>query len=253
VQRRDEVGFWLRLAVVVLKPLLLTLTRRSWRGAERIPSNGGVIVCVNHVSHVDPLTFAHFVWEAGRSPRFLAKEELFRVPFVGRVLRGARQIPVHRESGAASFAYAAAVTAARRGECVCIYPEGTLTRDPDLWPMAGRTGAARVALATGVPVVPVAQWGPEQILAPYTRRLRLLPRRRVQVVAGPPVDLAEFAGGPEPSADDLSRATERIMTAITELLGGLRDGTPPAERFDPRSAGLPTTGNPRRSRREETA
>jgi 1-acyl-sn-glycerol-3-phosphate acyltransferase len=251
VQRHDEVGPWLRFAVIVLKPLLTVLTSRRWSGSEHVPSTGGVVLCVNHISHVDPLTFAHFVWDSGRSPRFLAKESLFRVPFVRRVLRGARQIPVYRDSTDAARSLSAAVAAVRAGECVCIYPEGTLTRDPELWPMAGRTGAARVALTTGAPVIPIAQWGAQDMLPPYSRRLRLRPRHPVQVVAGPPVDLRGFAGR-EPTAADLHDATECIMAAVTGLLAQVREGTPPAHRYDPRLAGVPTTGDPRRTRRKES-
>jgi 1-acyl-sn-glycerol-3-phosphate acyltransferase len=167
------------------------------------------------------------------------------------VLRGARQIPVYRETPDATASFSAAVEAVRRGECVCVYPEGTLTRDPDLWPMAGKTGAARVALATGAPVVPVAQWGAQEILPPYTKRLRVLPPRRVAVIAGPPVDLSDLSSR-EVGADDLHEATERIMAAITEQLTHIRDGgRPPRERFDPKQTGLPVTGDPRRPRRGE--
>jgi 1-acyl-sn-glycerol-3-phosphate acyltransferase len=223
----------------------MVLTRRDWRGAEHLP-DGGAVVVVNHVSHVDPLTFAHFLYESGRLPRFLGKDAVFNVPFVGMVLRGAEQIPVYRESGDASLAYAAAVDAVRRGELVAIYPEATLTRDPGLWPMVGKTGAARVALETGAPVVPVAQWGPQEILPPYSKRPRLLPRRTVHVWAGPPVDLSDVEGRPV-DAELLHEVTERIMAAITTLLEDIRAERAPAVRFDPREAGLPRTGRPDRT------
>ena len=74
-----------------------------------------------------------------------------------------------------------------------IYPEGTTTREPDLWPMRGKTGAARLALATGAPVIPVAMWGPEQLFDPRTSKLRLRPRTPVTVVAGPPSTCAAWA------------------------------------------------------------
>jgi 1-acyl-sn-glycerol-3-phosphate acyltransferase len=242
---RRRIGFWYRLAVVVLRRPLLLLTRRDWSGAEHL-GTGGIIVVTNHVSHADPLTFAHFLYDNGRLPRFLAKAGLFRVFFVRSVLRGAQQIPVYRESTDAQQAYSAAVDAVRRGECVAIYPEATLTRDPGLWPMTGKTGAARIALATGAPVVPVAQWGPQDILAPYGKRPRLLPRHTVHVKAGPPVDLSEFIGRPV-DAELLLRVTEKIMAAITALLEQIRGEKAPAVRFDPRRAGLPTTGNPARA------
>lgn len=241
---RRRIGFWYRLAALLLRRPMLVLTRRDWSGAEHLP-DGGMVVCTNHVSHFDPLVFAHFLFDNGRLPRFLAKEGLFHVFFVGSVLRGAEQIPVYRESMDAAKAYSAAVDAISRGECVAIYPEATLTRDPDLWPMVGKTGAARVALATGAPVVPVAQWGPQLVLAPYAKRLRLFPRRTMHVKAGAPVDLSEFAGR-EVDAPLLRAVTEKIMAAITALLEEIRGEQAPAVRFDPRRAGLPTTGNPAR-------
>ena len=241
---RREPGPWFRLAVVVLEPLLLATTRRTWRGAEHLPRRGGVVVVSNHISLVDPLTLAHFVYANGRVPRFLAKQSLFRLPLVGRVMRGAGQIPVLRGSRDARAAYAVAVEAVRRGEAVLFYPEGTLTRDPGLWPMVGRTGAARVALETGAPVVPVAQWGPQRLLAPYSARLRLFPRTRVAVLAGEPVDLARFRGR-ESEPEILHEATEEIMAAVTRLLVLLRGEAAPAQRFDPRRpapAGPPAAG-----------
>jgi 1-acyl-sn-glycerol-3-phosphate acyltransferase len=245
---RRPVGFWYRLAVALLRPPLRLFTRRDWRGTEHLGHDGqGMVVVTNHVSHVDPLTFAHFLYDSGRSPRFLAKAALFNVFFVGSVFRGAQQIPVYRESTDAARAYSDAVDAVRRGECVAIYPEATLTRDPDLWPMVGKTGAARIALATGAPVVPVAQWGAQFLLAPYGKRLHLLPRKVIHLLAGPPVDLSEFMGREVDSAL-LHAVTEKIMAAITEQLEILRGEQAPAARFDPRRAGLPSTGNPRARR-----
>ena len=240
-----RIGFWYRLAVVVLRPLLMLLTKRDWRGGQHLPADGGIVVVTNHISHVDPLTFAHFVYDHGRLPRFLGKEVLFRLFLVGRVLRGARQIPVYRETADASRAFSAAVAAVRAGECVAIYPEATLTREPDLWPMVGKTGAARVALETQAPVVPIAQWGPHELLPAYAKRPRVLPRKTMHVWAGPPVDLSAYRGRPIDAAL-LREVTEVIMAAITELLEGIRGETAPVVRFDVRANNLPRTGNPRR-------
>jgi 1-acyl-sn-glycerol-3-phosphate acyltransferase len=124
---------------------------------------------------------------------------------------------------------------------VVCYPEGTLTRDPDLWPMRGKTGAARIALTTGCPVVPMAHWGAHRVLAPYATRPKLLPPQTVSVVIGPPVDLSDLMGQ-EQTAEVLQQATDRIMDAITALVADLRDEAPPTARLDPRAAGLPETG-----------
>jgi len=187
---RRRIGFWYRLAALLLRRPLIVLTKRDWSGAEHLPRQGGCVAVTNHVSHFDPLSFAHFLYDNGRLPRFLGKEAIFRVPVIGTILRGAGQIPVYRESADATKAYTAAVDAVRAGECVAIYPEATITRDPGLWPMTGKTGAARVALVTGAPVIPVAQWGPQDVLYPYGKRLRLLPRKTMHLRAGPPVDLS---------------------------------------------------------------
>ena len=153
---------------------------------------------------------------------------------------------MQRESTDAAKVLGAAMDAVRAGECVAIYPEATLTRDPDLWPMTGKTGAARIALATGCPVIPIAQWGPQEVLAPYTKRPRLFPRTVVHTWAGPPVDLSRYRGA-EPTTDTLTEATAAIMDAITGLLEQIRDERAPVERWDPRRHDLPLTGNPEKA------
>ena len=237
--------FGYRLAVRLLRPVLMLLTRRDWSGAEHLPTHGGWVVCPNHLSYLDPLVFAHFLVDHGRSPRFLGKAEVFRVPLVGAVLRSADQIPVHRESARASDSYLAAVDAVRAGKCVAIYPEGTLTRDPGLWPMRGKTGAARVALETRCPVVPVAVWGPQEVLPPYAWWPRLFPRRTMHVRAGAPVDLGDLYDRPV-TAELLHTAAERITAAVTAELEVLRGERAPRTRFDPRAMGVTPIGRPRR-------
>lgn len=225
-----RIGFWYRLAVVILKPLLLVFTKCRWRGFENVPSEGGVIVASNHISHVDPLTLADAVmFSTKRMPKYLAKASLFKGNgLVGRTMRGAGQIPVHRNTADASAALKDAVLALHRGELVIIYPEGTVTRDPGKWPMAARTGVARLALLSGVPVIPVAQWGAQAILDSYrSPGLHLLPRKTMDVVAGPPVDLSPWIGK-ELTTEVLHEATEAIMSVLRTMVEELRGETAPA-------------------------
>ena len=236
--------FGYRFAIRLLRPLLMWLTRRDWSGADNLPTHGGWVVVTNHNSHLDPLVFAHFLVDHGRSPRFLGKIEVFKVPVVGAVLRSADQIPVYRESGRAADAYRAAVQAVRDAKCVAIYPEGTLTRDPGLWPMRGKTGAARVALETRCPVIPIAHWGAQDVLAPYGRLPRLFPRKTVHVRAGAPVPLEDLYDLPH-NAEVLREATARIMAAVTAELEVLRGEKAPPERFDPRRHGVTSIGRPK--------
>jgi 1-acyl-sn-glycerol-3-phosphate acyltransferase len=231
-----------RFAEAVLRPPLTAFTRRDWRGGEHLPRDRGFIAASNHISHADPLTLAHFLLDHGCPPRFLAKEAVFRIPVAGRIIAGAGQIPVYRETADAGKALVAAVDAVRAGECVAIYPEATLTRDPALWPMTGKTGTARIALTTRCPVVPVAQWGAQAILAPYGRRLRLLPRKLVHVWAGPPVDLSPWRDAPLDAAV-LGEATAAIVAALTGLLEQIRGEQAPQPRWDPRRHDQPLTGD----------
>ncbi|PRX48568.1 1-acyl-sn-glycerol-3-phosphate acyltransferase [Prauserella shujinwangii] len=197
-------------------------------GTRHVPRTGGALIASNHLSNADPITVTAFCLVAGRVPRFLAKAVLWRVPVVRAVMRSGRHIPVHRGRASALDSYRDVVAAVREGDCVVVFPEGTFSDRADEWPMQGKTGLARIALTTGAPVVPVANWGTHHVLPDGARWPRLRPRRRVELLAGPPVDLSDLAG-PKPSASQLREATTRIMTAITVLLAEVRGESPPPE------------------------
>lgn len=233
---RGHVGGWIWFSVVIVKPTVALFFRRRWRGREHIPPSGGVLLVANHVSHADWLTFACYVWDSGRIPRFLIKHSLFGLFAVGGVLRGAKQIPVVRATSDARRALDEAVDALHRGECVCIYPEGTVTKDPDAWPMQARTGVARLALATDVPVVPVAQWGSQDALDVARRRVRPFPRHDAWSVAGPPVDLSAYRGRPV-TGELLREVTDVIMGRVRDQLAEVRGEPAPADFFPRPPAG----------------
>jgi 1-acyl-sn-glycerol-3-phosphate acyltransferase len=222
-----RLGFWCRGTVSLAKPLLIGMTKRDWSGMDQIPPTGGVIFAVNHMSEFDPLVVAHFVYDSGRWPQFLAKSSLFRVPALGPLLRVVRQIPVERGTVDASRALDAAIAAVRRGEGLIIYPEGTTPKKGDLWPARGKTGIARLWLATGAPVVPIATWGAQRIFDPRERKFHLRPRTPVTVVAGDPIDLSGWEGA-APTAANLYAITEEIMSVLRAMVGRIRGETPPA-------------------------
>ena len=216
----------------IARPILTLLTKRDWRGRENLPKTGGVLLVANHYSFFDPMAVGHFVAANGRTPRFTAKAGVFKQPLLGKWFQAAGQIPVHRGSREAVKAMLAAQDAVKRGEVVIFYPEGTMTKDPDLWPMVGRTGAARIALRTGVPVIPIAQWGAQEVLAPYSTKFNFFPRKTLRVIAGPALDLTPWA---ERTRDRTAEqeVTELMMTEITKLLEELRGEKAPAVRFVP--------------------
>ncbi|WP_460834931.1 lysophospholipid acyltransferase family protein [Nocardioides hungaricus] len=249
VRTMQEKRTWAwRLAEPIVRGALVSTTTHEWIDGENIPATGGCIIVLNHVSHVDPLTAAHLVYDHGRLPHYLAKSGLFRNRALGAFFRSAGQIPVERLSRNAVGAFDAAVQAVRDGRCVVVYPEGTITRDPDGWPMTGKSGAARIALETGCPVIPVGQWGAQQLLAPYAKRPDLYPRKLVRMKVGTPIPLDDLRAE-ERSAAVVNEATMRIMAAITALVEEVRGETAPAERFDMRKAGVRQTGNPNKKSR----
>ncbi|MEI2809250.1 MAG: lysophospholipid acyltransferase family protein [Nocardioides sp.] len=246
----EKRGWAFGTGAFVLKPLMVAISKRTWVDGEKIPATGGCLVVFNHISHLDPLTAAHLVYDHGRIPRYLAKSQLFTNKALGGFLKSAGQIPVERLSHNAVGAYDAAVEAVKQGDCVVVYPEGTLTRDPGLWPMTGKTGAARIALETQCPVIPAGQWGVQEVLPPYAHKPDLFPRKNVRIKVGDPVDLSDLYDRPR-NAETVAEATDRIMTAITALVAELRGEQPPAERFDPRKAGVKLIGNPNKQPKPE--
>jgi 1-acyl-sn-glycerol-3-phosphate acyltransferase len=243
VSKSEKNLGWRSLAAVVI-PFLLLVGRYRIVGTGRLPATGAFIVSPNHITNIDPLVSAYGVWRAGRVPRFLAKASLFRVPVVGAVLRATGQIPVER-AGAARKGdpLAAASKLVDDGLAVIVYPEGTLTRDPDLWPMRGKSGAVRLALEHGVPIYPMAIWGAQGILPRYSSRLSLFPRKDVDIVFGEPVDLSRWADQPR-TPQVYAEATHAVMQAITALLQDVRGEQAPQDRWDPAEHGQSEFGRP---------
>ncbi len=220
----------------LLRGIAWTMIRKDWHGAENLPKEGAFLAVSNHVTYADPVTFAHFLYNNGFPPRFLAKAPLFSMPVIGWVMRSLDQIPTYRGTTKAKEAVDDGISFLERGACIAIFPEGTLTRDPDLWPMVARTGAARMALTTGVPVIPVAQWGAHRLLGRYSKLLKPIPRKKVTIVAGPAIDLDDLRSKPI-NNDVLRQATDRIMATLTRMVEELRGESAPAEPYDMRKQG----------------
>jgi len=229
-----------RVFAFLLIPFMLIVGRYRTVGAENIPTSGAVVVAPNHYSNIDPIVIGYAMYKLKRMPRFLAKASLFTVPVLGWMLTKAGQVPVQREGGRGADPLAAARAIAAAGHAVVIYPEGTLTRDPELWPMRGKFGAVRTALDAGIPLIPAVSWGAQQILPRYGK-LSLFPRKNVTVVFGPPLDLTAFAGK-SGDGKSVAAATHVLMDTLAAMVGELRGETPPIERWDPSASGQAETG-----------
>lgn len=230
---RSRKPWGYRAAACILRSLLRLLTRKDWHGMNDMPKEGGFIAVSNHVTYADPLTFAHFLYNSGYPPHFLAKAPLFGIPVIGTILRNLDQIPVQRGSVRAADAADKGMEVLRAGGVIAMFPEGTLTRDPNLWPMVARTGAARMALETGVPIVPVAQWGAHRLLGRYSKVLKPFPRKLITVKAGPPIDLDDLRAK-KVDNEVLKEASTRIMDTLTAMVEELRGEKAPEVRYDVR-------------------
>lgn len=238
-EKRKPSWFWPLASIVV--PVVSAITKIEIRG--KLPETGSFVLAPNHYSEFDPLVVAVAVWRIGRAPRFMAKASLFKVPVLGAALRATKMIPVQRQSSSVSAkqTLSAAEDLVSSGRGVIVFPEGTLTRDPELWPMRGKTGAVRLALEAGVPLIPAAQWGAQEIMPRYGK-LKLWPLRKKTVfVIGDPIDLTAFRGR-EREPRVLNEVNTILMNAITALLEDLRGEKAPAERWDPSKHNQSDTG-----------
>ncbi|GAY12264.1 1-acyl-sn-glycerol-3-phosphate acyltransferase [Pseudonocardia sp. N23] len=230
--RREKGGFWVGFAAAVFHPLAFLTGGKRYEGRDRLPrpGTGGALVVANHISYLDPVHTSLWVYSSRRVPRFLAKASLWKVPVLGRVLLSTGQIPVYRESVDAQNSLREGEEALRAGRIVVIYPEGTISRDPDGWPMHARTGVARLALGADVPVIPLVHWGTREVYDHYGKRFRPLPRREIVVRAGDPVDLSDYRGRPIDAAL-LREVTDLLMVRVRDLLADVRGEAAPAEFF----------------------
>jgi 1-acyl-sn-glycerol-3-phosphate acyltransferase len=185
-----------------------------------VPETGPVLIAGNHISYIDPFAHAHLVVKRHRRPRFLGKRDLFEVPVLGWAMDNARQIPVDRSTPSDPAPLEQAERALAEGECVVVYPEGTVTTDPEFLPMRGKTGTVRLSLATGVPITPIAVWG-SQAVWQKSGRGSLKFARPIFVRAGEPIDLSAYRD----QANDgqvLRKLTDELMAELTRLVEGLR-------------------------------
>lgn len=240
-----EPAPWVYHAIAHLAHALLPLVgRRHWAGQEHIPQGGAVIVVANHISNADPVILGEYLIWSGRWPRFLGKADIWKVPVLGWVARQCEQIPVHRGTERAQDSLIHAERALRKGQVVAIYPEGTITADPDTWPMTGRRGAARLALTSGATVIPVAQMGAQLLLGQKQLDWRRIlgGRRDLHVVAGPPIDLSAYAGL-EPTVELQDEVTGLFLDVLTAMVADLKGERPPEGRYDIRE-GRRVVGTP---------
>ena len=214
--------------------LLHLCTRRTQRGDEHLPATGAVIVVGNHLSVADAFVLTTAVARRGRRIRMLGTAGLFTAPVVGALLRKAGYIPVHRRSADPASALAPARAALEAGHCVGLYPEGAITRHPDHWPARGKTGVVRLALDTGAPIVPLAQWGTHRFVGAEGTRWRALlsplTRPKVDVRLGPPLDLRALLAvdrADAASPAQLRTGADVVMDALVAELAVLRGETPP--------------------------
>ncbi len=238
-----EITWQMRVVGGILRPLVRLMYRIEVTGVENLPKTGGYVLAANHVTTLDALAVAYMMfYKLRRAPHFLAKEGLFRTPIVGPVLLSCGQIPVFRGGRNNQDPMEAAYKVLRAGHCIGIFPEGTLTREPDQWPMRGRTGTVRLALETGVPIIPLGQWGTEAIVDTYSSKIKPKPWHTVKMVIGKPIEFDQYMGK-KVSTEEMTVMTENLMTEITTLVEGIRGKKAPAKRYYPSDHGLPDHGN----------
>ena len=208
--RRGDLSGWWLFGIAVVGFFSRLLFRLRVEGADRVPSSGSAIVAGNHVSALDGVALALATGSRGRRmTRFLVAAEFFRKLWCGWALRLYRQIPIRRgarDQGALDVA----IETIRGGALAGIFPEGTVNPEPEAGLLRGRKGAARIALATDAPVVPVGIWGTQARWPKPGLHLRRPWRPAVAICYGEPIPPKGDAG----STADVQAFTDVITDAI---------------------------------------
>lgn len=240
---KRENGLLFVLVAGLIGLVLRLMFRIKTTGIENLPK-GGYILVGNHVSYLDPFSFAYSVYyHMKRTPHYFAKESLFRIPILGKLLPKVGQIPISRFGGNSNEEpLRAAKDFLLAGQVVVVFPEGTLTRDPDLWPMRGKPGAIRMAIELGVPIVPVGQWGVQKVLGNYGKKFRPNPFHIVNVKIGKPLTF-EKMNQEGLSTKEVTLAASEVMREVAKIVGELRGETPPEKLWDPTTKGQTEIGN----------
>lgn len=194
----------------------------AWRvktrvsGLEHIPDDGGAVIAITHFGYLEFALVEWVTWRHNRRRiRFMAKKAVFDRWPVGAFMRGMKHIPVDRSAGKA--AYAEAVRALQRGELVGVFPEATVSRAFEVQPL--KTGAARLAQEAGVPLIPVAVWGGQRLLAKKQKQ-NFFHRFGVPVhfSIGAPIHIG--------SGDDARIATDRLRDDLQRRTTELQNAYP---------------------------
>lgn len=214
----------------VLTRLIVARHEGRQQAIARLPG-GPIIIISNHASYADGVLLALACRRMGRSIRLLATGGVFRAPVLGRLVRRVGFIPVARDTSTAADALPIAAEALEAGEAVGIFPEGRTTRDPHLWPERSKTGAVRLALDTGVPIVPIAMVGTHRVL-PRRRRIlalikNLILRPKVLVEVGQPVDVRALAGPDPVSPERVREVADEVMDRLVDLVALARNEPAP--------------------------
>ena len=186
----------------------------EFQDVENLPSEGGAVLCMNHIGYLDFAVVGTAALPTKRYIRFMAKKEIFNHKIAGPLMRGMKHISVDRESGSSSFV--AALRALRAGEIVAIFPEGTTSRSFEVEDL--KSGAVRLSMGAGVPIIPVAIWGTQRI---FTKKRKPDFKRRkhpIHVAFGEPYFV--------PKGSDVEAAEVELKEKMVKLLHSLQSNYP---------------------------
>jgi 1-acyl-sn-glycerol-3-phosphate acyltransferase len=194
--------------------------RFTLSGTEHVPRTGGAVMVINHVGYLD-FTFAGLAAQpAKRLVRFMAKDEVFRHPVSGPLMRGMKHIPVDREAGTASFR--AALDALKAGEIIGVFPEATISRSYELKEF--KSGAVRMARAAGVPLLPTIVWGSQRVWTKGRPRNFRRSHVPITIAVGEPIPVPPKVSPDAVAAD--------LRDRMSQLLHGVQQSYPDQPRDD---------------------
>ncbi len=197
------------------------------RGAVQALPDGPLIVVANHTSMADGVLLAIAGRKLGRPFRMLGTAGIIEAPVLRFVFRRLGYIPVRRKSTNPAGVLEPASQALRAGEVIALYPEGRITRDRRFWPERSKTGAVRLALETGAPIVPIATVGAERVVGRKRKLLRLFTnvviRPSVRMRVGTPIDVRSMVHDyNNPTNEEVRAAADNVMSVLVKMVEELR-------------------------------
>lgn len=239
----SQMSLFFRFVVNVIRLFIKFRVKRVVENIDKIPSEGPCIVIANHFNEFDAVLATEFVTQAHRAPRIFAKSSLWKIPIVKQAFNSGNLIPVNRGTKEAAKSLEVANEGLKNGDLIFIFPEGTISKDPQSWPMTCKTGAARLAIMSNAKVIPILQDGAQFLSKTCDKNVSWYQKHKkgnkvlIHLKAFDPIDFTDLFTKSSDNLDEISddlvkKVNQRIESTLTKIVEENR-GVKAPKRWNP--------------------